>query len=137
MNSFLANCIQVVNDSFPSIYTKDDVIKLLMSFDVIVPETKTIVTRVISEEVLEDLVERIVSQLEQEGADLVDGDSAEFYVSVDHNLKLEIDITDIELNTSALQNAVEKAIMKWQEENEIETEEEDQTVAEPAKSSDL
>lgn len=131
MKELIQNTIQTVNDAFPSIYTKDDVIRLLMSLDLVAPDPITIVapapvtTRIIPQNLIDELVERIVSELEDNESELLDVDNVDYDVSVRSDLRLDIEIDGgVTLDQDVATTAVEKAVENWMAEYDIKTEEE-------------
>jgi hypothetical protein len=121
VSSELKRSQEFVNNSFPSVYTKQDVIHLLDEFaDTIttfvfenVEEKKS--SNRISSELLEklqsELIEAINSKIERlDSNELVDFDSASFEISYNNQVELESIDSSIENITNEVESAVEEAL---------------------------
>jgi hypothetical protein len=121
ISSELSRSQQFVNNSFPSVYTKQDVIHLLDEF------ADTITTYVfenakeekpsnrINPEVLQELqsalIEAINSKIERlDSNELVDFDSASFEISYNNQVELESIDSSIENITNEVESAVEEIL---------------------------
>ena len=106
---------ELVNSSFPSIFSKEDVTKLLESIEV--PEQEKEVTlgkfNPTSEE-MEELAQEIASKIEDDVDSIVDTSDADFDVSVDYDRRLDITIDGgITIDTSEIERIVYRAIEKF------------------------
>lgn len=100
----IQEAVASVQNAFPSIYTKDDVIKLLESIEITSAPG-------FSQETIEKLIDAVttattkhISRMDTQ--DMVDNDSAEF--SIGYNNRIELDSVDVD--TSAISDEVETAI---------------------------
>jgi len=111
----LGQARELVNSSFPSIFSKEDVTKLLESIEV--PEQEKEVTlgkfNPTSEE-MEELAQEIASKIEDDVDSIVDTSDADFDVSVDYDRRLDITIDGgITIDTSEIERIVYRAIEKF------------------------
>ncbi len=94
MNKHIENTIIAVNDSFPSLFTKDDVIKLLQDLDKkLTPE----------DEVDEDFLERFREKLHMvDFTDFVEIDETELELECGHRGKYEITVSHVPVDERGL-----------------------------------
>ena len=133
VSSELKRSQEFVNNSFPSVYTKQDVIHLLDEFaDTIttyvfenVKEEKS--SNRMSPEVLKELqsvlIEAINSKIERlDSNELVDFDSASFEISYNNQVELESIDSSIENITNEVESAVEEILHDFftPEEDEVD-----------------
>ena len=83
-----------VNSSIPSIWSREDVLSLLDKID----EGGSL-----SDELIEELTENIVSDIESEGADIID----DYDLSMNHR---EVEVDSVDFNTRALRELVKSNI---------------------------
>jgi hypothetical protein len=106
---------ELVNSSFPSIFSKEDVTKLLESIEV--PEQEEEVTLGKfnpTKEEMEELAQEIASKIEDDVDSIVDTSDADFDVSVDYDRRLDITIDGgITIDTSEIERIVYRAIEKF------------------------
>ena len=106
---------ELVNSSFPSIFSKEDVTKLLESIEV--PEQEEEVTLGKfnpTREEMEELAQEIASKIEDDVDSIVDTSDADFDVSVDYDRRLDITIEGgITIDTSEIERIVYRAIEKF------------------------
>jgi hypothetical protein len=106
---------ELVNSSFPSIFSKEDVTKLLESIEV--PEQEEEVTLGKfnpTREEMEELAQEIASKIEDDVDSIVDTSDADFDVSVDYDRRLDITIDGgITVDTSSIERIVFRAIEKF------------------------
>ena len=106
---------EIVNSSFPSIFSKEDVTKLLESIEV--PEQAEEVTLGKfnpTREEMEELAQEIASKIEDDVDSIVDTSDADFDVSVDYDRRLDITIDGgITIDTSEIERIVYRAIEKF------------------------
>jgi len=106
---------ELVNNSFPTIFSKEDVTKLLESIEA--PEQEEEVTlgkfNPTTEEI-EELAEGIASKIEDDVDSIVDTSDVDFDISVDYDRRLDITIDGgITIDTSAIERIVYRAIEKF------------------------
>ena len=106
MNQVFDNARTKVLSAFPSIYTKDDVIKLINELQTEVtkqPQTDIATLEELKQNLLETL-ERKIDNLDS--ADVVDFDSADFMIGYRNTIEIE----SIDVNNSTLFNEIETMI---------------------------
>jgi len=106
---------ELVNSSFPTIFSKEDVTKLLESIEV--PEQEEEVTLGKfnpTREEMEELAQEIASKIEDDVDSIVDTSDADFDISVDYDRRLDITIDGgITVDTSLIERIVYRAIEKF------------------------
>jgi hypothetical protein len=108
---------ELVNSSFPSIFSKEDVTKLLESIEAPEQEEIPLGKFSITEDQMIDLAQDIASQIEDAVDDVVDTSDADFDISVDYDRRLEITIDGgIAINTMPIEEIVYKTLQKFIEE---------------------
>ena len=108
----------IVDSSFPSLYTKEDVIKVLRDLEeklkVELGNEEETTTKIdITEEQIQEIAENAASSIASEGVDLVE----------DYDLCMnyrEVEIDSISLDESRMAKEIERAITNWFESNAIE-----------------
>lgn len=106
MNQVFDNARNRVANAFPSIYSKDDVIKLIDELQTEVtkqPQTDIATLEELKQNLLETL-ERKIDNLDS--SDVVDFDSADFMIGYRNTIEIE----SIDVNCSTLFNEIETAI---------------------------
>ena len=100
MYTNIQQAVASVQNAFPSIYTKDDVIKLLES--ILIPEERSVG---LSQSQVEELCRRVVEQVEENAdnldRDCVDTDSAEFELNGN-----EISLYSVDVDTKEITRVV-------------------------------
>ena len=92
---------ELVNNSFPSIFSKEDVTKLLESIEAPEQDENVLGKFSVTEDQMIDLAQEIASQIEDAADDVVDTSDADFDISVDYDRRLEIAIDGgITINTT-------------------------------------
>jgi hypothetical protein len=115
---------ELVNNSFPSIFSKEDVTKLLESIEAPEKEEVTLGKFNPTEEQMEELSQEIASQIEDAVDDVVDASDADFDIDVDYDRRINIEINGgIAIDTSVIERIVYQAIQKFI--NEMEEKEEE------------
>lgn len=129
MYTNIQQAVASVENAFPSIYTKDDVIKLLNSIEIQAPEPKS---GILTQTQIEDLCSRIFDQVKEnadglDSSDVVDTDSAEFELYGN-----EISVTSVDIDTRMIARNVTEGIgdivetffeeLKEEEQEELVTE---------------
>ena len=96
-----------VNHSFPSIYTKDDVNKLLSKLkDSILEESEEPITVVFDDEKIANIAEGIYEELESEGLDIVD----DYDLSMSYK---EVELDRIDLNKRSIIRSVTNILEQY------------------------
>ena len=115
---------ELVNNSFPTIFSKEDVTKLLESIEAPEQEVETLGRFDLTEEQMEELAQDISSQIENDVDSIVDTNDADFDISVDYDRRLDITIDGgITIDTSQVETIVYRAIKKFIERMEEKGEE--------------
>ena len=124
MYTNIQQAVASVQNAFPSIYTKDDVIKLLES---IVIEPSEQVASGLTKSQIEELCKRVVAQVKEnadnlDSSDVVDTSTAEFSLSYN-----EIQLDSVDIDTRNIVDEVVNGIGDVIEEyfDELENESED------------
>ena len=125
MYTNIQQAVASVQNAFPSIYTKDDVIKLLESIEIQQSSGK------LSNEQIEELTQSIQEKVSRairnfDTGDIVDNSTAEF--SIGYNNTLELDSVDVDLNSldDEIESTIESTVTEFFErdsDNEEENEE--------------
>jgi hypothetical protein len=116
---------ELVNSSFPTIFSKEDVTKLLESIEVPEAEEETPKGKFfLSREQIDVLAEKIASRMEDDQDDIIDTDDIDYDIDVDYDRRINIEnITGITIMTSSVENIAHIAIQKFID--ELNEEEED------------
>jgi len=111
MTSKVENTIELVKNSPASLFTKEDVIKLLNDVSDVPAGDEDKVT--ITDEQIEELIEAVRSELSI-GLDnnLIDYDSAQFELNGN-----KIELTDVDIDTDPVEDIAEDAIRSWFDHN--------------------
>jgi len=106
---------ELVNNSFPTIFSKEDVTKLLESIEATEQEEEVTLGKFNpTTEEIEELAEGIASKIEDDVDSIVDTSDADFDVSVDYDRRLDITIDGgITIDTSLIEIIVYSAIEKF------------------------
>ncbi len=123
MYTNIQQAVASVQNAFPSIYTKDDVIKLLESIEIQQSSGK------LSNEQIEELTQSIQEQVTRairnfDTGDIVDNSTAEF--SIGYNNTLELDSVDVDLHNlnDEIESTIESTVTEFFEGLEEESDEE-------------
>lgn len=113
MTSKLENTIELVKNSPASIFTKEDVIKLLNDVSDVPASDEVNDKLTITDEQIEELIDAVRSELSM-GLDnnLVDYDSAQFELNGN-----KIELTDVDIDTDPIEDIAEDAIRSWFDHN--------------------
>ena len=96
-----------INHSFPSIYTKDDVNKLLSKLkDSILEESEEPIAVVFDDEKIANIAEGIYEELESEGLDIVD----DYDLSMSYK---EVELDRIDLNKRSIIRSVTNILEQY------------------------
>jgi hypothetical protein len=116
---------ELVSTSFPSIFSKEDVMNLLASIEAPEAEEETPKGKFfLTEEQIELLASKIASRVEDEQDDVIDSDDVDFDIDVDYDRRINIEITGgITINTSEVENIAHMVIQGFID--ELNEEEED------------
>ena len=118
INEIFESELVKVNDAFPSIYTKDDVQRLLLALQSRVAEVKlepVVVDRINTDNFLDTVTRHLHANFDH--YDLVDTDAIEF--ELDYNNKISVTCADVDYDTleALVTDAVNTAIHETMEEN--------------------
>ena len=116
---------ELVNSSFPTIFSKEDVMNLLGSIEIPEAEEETPKGKFfLSREQIESLAEKIASRVEDEQDDVIDSDDIDYDIDVDYDRRINIEITGgITINTSEVENIAHMVIQGFIDELNEEEEE--------------
>jgi hypothetical protein len=116
---------ELVSTSFPSIFSKEDVMNLLASIEAPEADEETPKGKFfLTEEQIELLASKIASRVEDEQDDVIDSDDVDFDIDVDYDRRINIEITGgITINTSEVENIAHMVIQGFID--ELNEEEED------------
>jgi hypothetical protein len=116
---------ELVSTSFPSIFSKEDVMNLLASIEAPEGEEETPKGKFfLTEEQIELLASKIASRVEDEQDDVIDSDDVDFDIDVDYDRRINIEITGgITINTSEVENIAHMVIQGFIDELNEEEEE--------------
>lgn len=122
----LVQAKELVNSSFPTIFSKEDVMNLLNSIEEV--EEKEVEEGgkfSLSEEEISILVERIASKIEDEVDDVVDTSDLDFDIDVDYDRRINIEVSGgVQIDTSLIEritsNIIEEFIGELNEKDDEE-----------------
>ena len=122
----LVQAKELVNSSFPTIFSKEDVMNLLNSIEEV--EEKEVEEGgkfSLSEEEISILVERIASKIEDEVDDVVDTSDLDFDIDVDYDRRINIEVSGgVQIDTSMIEritsNIIEEFIGELNEKDDEE-----------------
>jgi hypothetical protein len=115
---------ELVNNSFPTIFSKEDVMNLLGSIEIPEAEEETPKGKFfLSDDQIASLAEKIASQMQDDADDIIDSDDADFDIDVDYDRRINIIIDGgLSINHSSVENiansVIQEFIDKLNEENE-------------------
>jgi hypothetical protein len=116
MTSKVENTIELVKNSPASLFTKEDVIKLLSEVSDVPADDVDVEANdkaTITEDQMNELIDAVNFELGMmDSDDLVDLDSAKFELNGD-----VISVTDIDVDTNSVENIVEDTIRSWFDSN--------------------
>ena len=102
MKQTIEQAVASVQNAFPSIYTKDDVVKLLTSIEIEAPKSSSS----ISQDQIHELSRLIVAQVKENAenldSDAIDRDSAEMSMGYSNTVELD----SVEFDTDAIAREV-------------------------------
>jgi hypothetical protein len=116
---------ELVNSSFPTIFSKEDVMNLLGSIEIPEAEEETPKGKFfLSKEQIESLAEKIACRMEDDEDDIIDSDDVDFDIDVDYDRRINIEITGgLTLNLSSIENIAHSVIEQFIDELELNEEE--------------
>jgi hypothetical protein len=115
---------ELVNNSFPTIFSKEDVMNLLGSIEIPEAEEETPKGKFfLSEDQISSLAEKIASQMEDDTDSIIYSDDADFDIDVDYDRRINIEISGgLSIDTSSVEHiassVIQEFIDKLNEENE-------------------
>ena len=98
-----------VEFAFPSLFTKDDVIKVIRDLETQLKaaiEEETTPTTAITKEQIKEIAEKAASSVASEGLNLID----DYDLSMSYR---EVELDSVELDKSKIANDIERAITEW------------------------
>jgi hypothetical protein len=104
--------VHIVDSSFPSLYTKDDVIKVLRDLETTLKEhtsenKETIQDRIVlTTEQLDSLIDAVTVEVKDMGEDII------YDYDLSMNYK-EVEIDSVDLNYETIKEKVEGSIQEW------------------------
>jgi hypothetical protein len=106
---------ELVNSSFPTIFSKEDVMNLLGSIEIPEAEEETPKGKFfLSKEQIESLAEKIACRMEDDEDDIIDSDDVDFDIDVDYDRRINIEITGgLTLNLSSIENIAHSVIEQF------------------------
>jgi hypothetical protein len=121
----LAQAKELVNSSFPTIFSKEDVMNLLGSIEIPEVEEETPKGKFfLTEEQIESLAAKIASRIEDDEEDIIDTDDIDFDIDVDYDRRINIEnINGVTLDIRTIENITQDAIQVFID--ELNGEEED------------
>jgi hypothetical protein len=116
---------ELVNNSFPTIFSKEDVMNLLGSIEIPEAEEETPKGKFfLSDDQIASLAEKISSRMEDNADDIIDSDNADFDIDVDYDRRINIEnIEGLSIDTSEVENIAQSAIRDFINELNEENEE--------------
>jgi hypothetical protein len=113
MNTQIANKIELVRNSFPSVFSKDDVIRLLEDLSnetasELEQDSAPSIYKVLSSEHIKELTEYIYESLDSSGKDIID----DYELSLDGR---EIVIDSVYLNRNEIMACIECGVIDFKD----------------------
>ena len=112
----LAQAKDLVNNSFPTIFSKEDVINLLNSIEEVEEKEevegggKFSLTR----DQIEKLAEKIASEIEDDQDDIIDTSDLDYDIEVDYDRRIQIEITGgATLDTELIESIADRVIKSF------------------------
>ena len=115
-NRTLDQAKELVNNSFPTIFSKEDVMNLLGSISIPEPVEVPVLEGkfALTEEQIESLAEKIASRMEDDADSIIDSDDADFDIDVDYDRRINIEISGgITINTSSVEDIAQFIIREF------------------------
>ena len=115
-NRTLDQAKELVNNSFPTIFSKEDVMNLLGSISIPEPVKVPVLEGkfALTEEQIESLAEKIASQMEDDVDTVINSDDADFDIDVDYDRRINITIDGgITINTSSVESIAQFIIREF------------------------
>jgi hypothetical protein len=122
----LVQAKELVNSSFPTIFSKEDVMNLLNSIEEVEEKEEVSGGKFsLTEEEISILVERIASGIEDAADDVVDTSDMDFDVDVDYDRRINIEISGgVQIDTMTIEriasNIIEEFIGELNQEDDEE-----------------
>ena len=115
-NRTLDQAKELVNNSFHTIFSKEDVMNLLGSISIPEPVEVPVLEGkfALTEEQIESLAEKIASRMEDDADSIIDSDDADFDIDVDYDRRINITIDGgITIDTSSVENIAQFVIQEF------------------------
>lgn len=111
----LAQAKDLVNSSFPTIFSKEDVMNLLNSIEEVEEKEGEEGGKFsLSEEKISILVERIASKIEDEVDDVVDTSDLDFDIDVGYDRRINIEVSGgVQIDTSLIERITSSIIEEF------------------------
>ena len=122
----LVQAKELVNSSFPTIFSKEDVMNLLNSIEEVEEKEEVSGGKFsLTEEEISILVERIASGIEDAADDVVDTSDMDFDVDVDYDRRINIEVSGgVQIDTMTIERIASNVIEEFIEELNQEDDEE-------------
>jgi hypothetical protein len=123
-NRTLAQAKELVSSSFPTIFSKEDVMNLLGSIEIPEAEEETPKGKFfLSEEQIESLASKIADRMEDDADDIINSDDADFDIDVDYDRRISIEINGgLSIDASSVENIANSVIQEFIDELNAEDE---------------
>ena len=115
-NRTLDQAKELVNNSFPTIFSKEDVMNLLGSISIPEPVEVPVLEGkfALTEEQIESLAEKIASRMEDDADSVIQSDDADFDIDVDYDRRINIEISGgLTIDTSQVENIAQSVIQEF------------------------
>jgi len=115
-NRTLDQAKELVNNSFPTIFSKEDVMNLLGSISIPEPVEVPVLEGkfALTEEQIESLAEKIASHMEDDVDRIIDSTDADFDIDVDYDRRINIEISGgITIDTSSVESIAQFVIREF------------------------
>ena len=106
--------VHIVDSSFPSLYTKEDVIKVLRNLETILKDFVSDEEKAnikLSNEQFDELIETITNDITGLGIDVVD----DYELSMNYK---EVELDGLDLDSSVIEDQVKRSINDWLNSND-------------------
>jgi hypothetical protein len=106
---------ELVNSSFPTIFSKDDVINLLESIEILESiEEKPKEKFSLSQRQIESIARKIASEVEDDPDRVIESDDVEFDVDVNSDLRINIEISGgLRIDSSEIESIAKNVIEEF------------------------
>jgi len=113
-NRTLAQAKELVNSSFPTIFSKEDVMNLLNSIEDVEEKEEGGGKFSLTVEQIEKLAESIASDIEDQQDDIVDTSDLDFDIDVDYDRRINIEVSGgATVDTSLIESIADRVIRSF------------------------